>query len=130
MVEGIVNNCSDVIEEWGIGEIKESLEAFMPKAEDVEQIRASSEAEITNLSVLDAKAMEFSVISPAKLTARVDEQPQFARKGVKEIAAITIKGCLRAHSISGPEVDELSELSDKWAKWDQSLGKYFASSKE
>ena len=31
LVVGIWNNCSDVIEEWGVGEIEESLEAFMPQ---------------------------------------------------------------------------------------------------
>ena len=91
LVEGIWNNCSDVIEEWGIVEIEESIEAFTPKFEYVEQFQASSEAEITNLSVLDVEAMEFLIISPAKLMARIDKQARFARKGIKEIAAITIK---------------------------------------
>ena len=104
-----MNNCSNVIEEWGIGEIEEYLEAFTPKDEDVEKNRVSSEEEITNLSILDAEVMEFSVISPAKLTARIDEQAQLARKGIKEITTITIKGCLRAHTVSGPDADELSE---------------------
>ena len=38
LVEGIWNNCLDVIEEWGVREIEESLKEFTPKAEDVEQI--------------------------------------------------------------------------------------------
>ena len=38
LAEGICNNCSDAIEEWVIEEIKESLEDFTPKVEDVEQI--------------------------------------------------------------------------------------------
>jgi hypothetical protein len=32
------------MEEWGIGEIEEMLEAFTSKAEDVEQLQASSQA--------------------------------------------------------------------------------------
>ena len=36
LVEGLWNNCSDGMEEWGIGEIEETLEAFTSKAEDVE----------------------------------------------------------------------------------------------
>ena len=55
------------MEEWGIGEIYETLKAFTSKAEDVEQIRASSEKEITDLSVLDAESMEILVVEPAKL---------------------------------------------------------------
>ena len=69
LVEGVWNTYSDVMEEWGIGEIEGSLETFTPKAEDVEQVRASSEAKITNWLVLDTKAMEFSVVSLAKLIA-------------------------------------------------------------
>ena len=38
LVEGIWNNCSDSMEEWGIGEIEETLKVFTSKAEDVEQI--------------------------------------------------------------------------------------------
>lgn len=82
LVKGIWNKFSDVIEEWGIREIKESLEAFTPKSEDVEQIQASSEVEITNLSVLDVKEMEFSIISPTKLTAQIDEQARLAKKEI------------------------------------------------
>ena len=72
LIEGVWNTCSDVIDEWGIDEIEESLETFTPEVEDVEQVRASSEADINNLSVLDSEAMEFSVISPSKMTTRVE----------------------------------------------------------
>ena len=34
LIKGVWNNCSDAIEEWGIGEFKETLEAFTSKAED------------------------------------------------------------------------------------------------
>ena len=67
LAEGMRNNCSDAMEEWGIGEIEETLEAFTSKAEDVEQIRASSEMEITDLSLLDIESMEILVVEPAKL---------------------------------------------------------------
>ena len=74
--------------------------------------------------------MELLVISTTKLTTQIDEQARLARKGIKEIATITIKGRLQAHSAGGPEADELSKLSSKWTKWDQSSGKGSASSKE
>ena len=123
LIEGVWNTCSDVIDDWGIDEIEESLESFMPKAEDVEQVRASSKADINNLSVLYSKSMYFSVISLAKMTARVEENAQLARKGIKEIAALTIKGHLRAQSTEGPKAGELIELNNKWLSWENSLGK-------
>ena len=55
------------MEEWGIGEIEEMLEAFTYKAEDVEKTWASMEMEITDLSVLDTESMEISVVDLAKL---------------------------------------------------------------
>ena len=73
LAEGIWSNWSDAMEEWGIGEIEEIIEAFTSKAEDVEQIRASSEMEITNLSILDVESMEISVVEPAKLTTQTKE---------------------------------------------------------
>lgn len=73
LIEGVWNTCFDVLDEWGIGEIKESLESLMPKTEVVEKVRASSEAEIRDLAVLDFKAMHFTVVSPAKMTAQVDK---------------------------------------------------------
>ena len=59
LIEGVWNTCSDVLDEQGIGKIEESLEALTPKAETVEQVRAASEAEIMDLSVLDSEAMHF-----------------------------------------------------------------------
>lgn len=44
LIEGVWNTCSDVLDEWGIGEIEESLEYLTLKAEVVEQVRAASEA--------------------------------------------------------------------------------------
>ena len=38
LVEGVWNTYSDIMEEWGIGEIEDSLETFTPKAEDMEQV--------------------------------------------------------------------------------------------
>lgn len=61
------------MEEWGIGELEETLEAFTSKAEDVEQFRASSEAEIIDLLVLDAESVEISVVEPTKLTTHIKE---------------------------------------------------------
>ena len=56
---------------------------FMPRVEDIEQVRASLEVEITNLLVLNAESMEFSVISPVKFIARAEENMWLARKGIK-----------------------------------------------
>ena len=42
LAKGVWNNCSDAMEEWGIGEFEEMLEAFTSKAEDVEKLRASA----------------------------------------------------------------------------------------
>ena len=43
LVEGVWNNYSDAMKEWGIGEVEETLESFTSKAKDVEQLQASSE---------------------------------------------------------------------------------------
>ena len=73
LAEGVWNNCSDAMEEWGIGEFEEMLEAFTSKTEDVEQLWASSEVEITDLLVLDVKSMEISLVEPSKLMAEIQE---------------------------------------------------------
>jgi hypothetical protein len=39
----------------------------------VERLQAYSEVEITNLSVLEAEEMEFSMVEHAKLTAQIQE---------------------------------------------------------
>lgn len=111
--EGIWNNYSDAMEEWGIGEIEEMLEAFTSKVEDVEKIRASSEMEITNLSVLDTKLMEISVVDPAKLMAQTKEHARLAKKEIKQIVSLTVKGRFQVQSARGLEMQELLELSDK-----------------
>ena len=73
LVEGVLNNCSDAMEEWGIGEVEEMLEVFKSKAEDMEQLQSSSETKITDLSVLDAEPMEILVVDPTKLMAQIKE---------------------------------------------------------
>ena len=77
---GVWNTCLD---EWGIGEIEESLESLTSKKEVVEQERSSSVVEIQDLAMVDSEAMHFSVISPAKMTTRVDENSRIAKKGIK-----------------------------------------------
>ena len=67
LTKGVWNSFSNAMEEWGIGEFEETLEAFTSKAEDVEQLRASSEEGITNLSVLDVESMEILVVEPTKI---------------------------------------------------------------
>ena len=95
LAEGIWNNYLDAMEEWGIGEIKETFEAFTSKAEDVEQIRACSETEITDLLVLDVESMEILVVDPVKLTTQIKEHARLAKKGIKEIVALTVKGSFK-----------------------------------
>ena len=90
LIEGVWNTFLDVIDEWGIIEIEESLKTLMPRVEEVEQIRASSEAEIKNLSVLNSEVLDFSVISPVRMVAQVEQNARLAKKGIKEIAALTI----------------------------------------
>ena len=59
LIEGVWNTCSDVLNEWGIDEIGESLEALTPRMEELEQVRASSKAKIKNLVVLYSEEMDF-----------------------------------------------------------------------
>ena len=80
------------MEEWDISESEEMLEVFTSKAEDVEQLRASSEEEITDLSVLDAESMEISMVELAKLMAQIQERAKLAKKGIKEVVALMVKG--------------------------------------
>ena len=44
LIERVWNTCSDVLDEWGIGEIEEYIESLMSKTEVVEQARATSTA--------------------------------------------------------------------------------------
>ena len=125
LIDVVWNTCFDVLDEWGIGEIEESLESLTPKTEAVEQVRAASEAEIRDLAVLDSESMHFSVVSPAKMTTRVDENAWIAKKGIKEIASLTVQSRLRAQLTKGPEPEELIELNGKWANWEKSVGKAF-----
>ena len=83
LIEGVWNTCSNVLDEWGIGEIKESLESLMPKTEVVEQVRATLDAKIQDLAVLDFEAMHFSMVSPTKMTTCVDENARIAKKDIK-----------------------------------------------
>ena len=80
--------------------------------------------------MLDAEAMEFSVVSPAKLIAQVEEQAHLVKKEIKEIAVVMVKGRLQAQFAEGPGMNELAKLSDKWTNWEQSSGKGSKSLKE
>ena len=123
LAEGVWNNYADAMEEWGIGEVEETLEAFTSKAKDVEKLRASSETKITDLSILDAESMEISMVEPAKLTTQIKEQARLAKKEIKEIVTLTIKGRYQVQYARGPETQELSELSDKWTRCEQASAK-------
>ena len=56
----------------------------------MEQVRAASTAKIWDLVVLDFEAMHFSMISPTKMTTQLDENVQITKKGIKEIASLTV----------------------------------------
>lgn len=74
------NPCSDILEEWGIGEIEESVnivESLAPNIEAVESVRASSATYIKELAVLDSEAIHFSLLSLAQLATRVVEHNGF-----------------------------------------------------
>jgi hypothetical protein len=58
--------------------------------------------------------MEISVVELAKLMARIKEHAKFAKKGIKEITALIVKGSFQVKFTRGPETQELSELNDKW----------------
>ena len=98
LVEGVWNNCSDAMEEWGIGEVEEMLEEFTSKSEDVELLRTFSETKITDLSILDTESIEISVVKPTKLTTQIKEQARLAKKGIKEVTSLTVKGCFQVQS--------------------------------
>ena len=93
LIEGVWNTCSDVLDQWGIGEIEKYLETLMPKG-GVEKARVSSEAEIHDLAVLDSKAMHFSIILPTRMVIQVDENAQMAKKGMKFFSSLTIQSHL------------------------------------
>jgi hypothetical protein len=73
--------------------------------EAVEQVRAASEAEIWDLAVLDSEAIHFWMVSPTKMTARVDENAWIAKKGMKEIASLTVQSRLQAQLTKGPKAE-------------------------
>ena len=73
--------------------------------------------------MLDSEAMEFLTISPTRMIAWVEENAWLAKKGIKEIAAMTIQSRLQAQSTKGPKAEELVELNDKWLSWEKSFGK-------
>ena len=123
LIEGMWNACSDVLEEWGISEIEESLESLTSKKETVEQVRAVSTIEIQDLAVVDFEVIHFSLISPAQMATRVNEHARITRKGIKEIALLIVQGCLHSRLTKGPEAEKLIEISDKWATWEKSVGK-------
>lgn len=87
LIEGVWNTFLDVLDEQGIREIEESIEALTSKIEVVEQERVSLAAEIQDLGMVYSKVMHFLVISPAKMTTRVDEHAQITKKGIKEIVS-------------------------------------------
>ena len=119
-IEGVWNTYLDVLNECGIDEIEESLEA-LEKA--VEWVMATLEAEIKDLLVLDSEAILFLVIFPARMAARVDENVQMAKKGIKEVASLTIQSLLRAQLTKSPEAEDLMELNGKRLNWEKSVGK-------
>lgn len=55
----------------------------MSKTKVVEQARVSPVAEIRDLVVLDSESIHFLVISPIRMTTRVDENDQIVKKGIK-----------------------------------------------
>ena len=46
-----------------------------------------------------------------------------AKKGIKEIVSLTVKGWFQVQYAWGPEMQELSELGDKWTWWEQASEK-------
>lgn len=69
--------------------------------------------------------MEISVVDPTKLMAQIKEKARLSKKGIKEVVALTVKGRVQVQSAQGPKTHELSELSDKWTRWEQASAKGF-----
>ena len=67
--------------------------------------------------------MEIVVVERAKLTDWIQEQAKMAKKGIKEVTALMVQGCVQVQSARGPKTQELLELNDKWTRWEQSLTK-------
>lgn len=123
LIEGMWNTCLDVLADWRIGEIEESLESLTSKNEVVEQRRVASAIEVQELEVVDSKAMHFSLISPAQMISRVNEHDQIPEKGIKEVTSLMVQGHLHDLLIKGPKAKEIMEISDKWVTWETSMGK-------
>ena len=114
LAEGMWNSCSDILEEWGIGEIKESMEYLTPKIEVIERARAAFVADILDLEVVDSEVIHLSLISPMQMATQVDEHAMITRKGIKEIASLVIQVCLHSRLTKGPEAEDVIEVSNKW----------------
>ena len=68
------------------------------------------------------------MVELAKLMTQIKEQARLAKKGIKEIASLTVKGWFQVQSTQGYETQELSELSDKWTQWEQASAKGYGPS--
>lgn len=123
LAKGMWNSCSDILEEWGIAEIKESIEYITLKIKAVEWVRVASTADIQDLAVVDSKAIHFSLISPAQLATWVDEHNRISKKGIKEVAGRVIQGRLHSRLTNGREAEEVIEVNNKWDAWEKSIGK-------
>ena len=90
LAEGVWNTCADVLDEWWIGENKESLEYLTPKIEAMEQVRSDLVVDIQDLAVMDSKVMHFSLISHAQMATQVHEHARITKKDIKEIASLVV----------------------------------------
>jgi hypothetical protein len=105
LTKGMWNACSNVLDEWGIDEIKESLELLSPKNEVLEQVRVTSVILIQYLAVVVSEVIHFSLISPTQMVTRVNEHAKITKKGIKENSSLIIQGFLHSCLIKGLEVE-------------------------
>ena len=50
--------------------------------------------------------------------AQIKEHARLAKKGIKEIVSLIVKGWFQVEYDWGPKTQELSEISDKWTRWE------------
>ena len=87
--------------------------------EVVNQVRTASARDIEDLDILDAKAIQFSLLDPIQLDTWVDEHNQIIKKGIKEITSLVVQIHLHSHLLKVPEAEEIMSLSKKWESWEK-----------
>ena len=126
LIEGVWDSFSDILEEWGIVEIEESLDTIKfieQKIEAIKHVRVSSLIDIEDLAALDSGAIHFSLLAPVQLATWVFEYNRIVKKAIKEITSLVIQ--IRLHSCMTRELEakEIININNKWMSWEESVRK-------